>query len=146
MKIILLQDVKKLGKKGEVKEVSNGYAQNFLLPQGVAQAATNEVMQKAMEDEKKNQEMMGEEKKKIEKLANEIRGKKFTIKAKAKDGKLFGSIGAKDILKVINDDGFDISQKNLPKDQIKEIGETEIKLNLDYGISTKIVILIEEEK
>ncbi len=146
MQIILLQDIKNLGRKGESKTVSDGYARNFLLVKKLAQPATKEALSQLEINNKKEKETELESLEKTKKLATELKDKIIEIKAKSKGGKLFGSILAKDIVKALNDSGVNISEKSviLPV-HIKEIGEYEIKIVLNQGIETKIKLKVSEE-
>jgi len=146
MKIILLQDVKSLGKRGEIKEVSDGYARNFLFPKKLAQMATPEIVKKTEAQEKQRVEKEKEEIGKKKKLAESLQGKKFTIKAKDKKGKLFGSITAKQISEKLAENGFVIWEKclNIAK-PIKELGEHKIKIDLGDGIATEFDLIVEKE-
>lgn len=145
VKIILFQDVKKIGRKWDVKEVSDGYARNFLLPKKLAEIATAAGLQKI---EKIKEKEAGEEKKNLEKiqaLAGQLQGKAIVIRAKNKDGKLFGSITAKDIVKELKKENIVISAKALTLETpIKEIGEFEIRVSLEHGIETQLSVIVEE--
>jgi large subunit ribosomal protein L9 len=145
MQIILLQDVKNVGKKGQIKNVPDGFARNFLLAKKLAAVATESaITQTKLEEEKKNQQLLSE-KQTVQKLSDDLNGKKFIIKARAKDGKLFGSIAAKEISAEIKKGGYDISEKSIQSDHIKELGEKRIRINLNFGIKTEIILAIEEE-
>lgn len=146
MQVILLQNVKSLGKKGEVKNVSDGYARNFLFVKKLAEIASQEAMKKLEAQKKKEKSAELENLEKTKKMATELKDKLVEIKAKSKDGKLFGSILPKDIAKAINNFGFDILEKSiiLPA-HIKEIGEYEIKINLGQGVETKINLQVSKE-
>lgn len=145
MQIILLQDVKNVGKKGQIKNVPDGFGRNFLLAKKLAAIATESaITQTKIEEEKKNQQLLYE-KQAVQKLAEDLNGKKFVIKARAKDGKLFGSIKAKEIVSEIKKSGYDISEKSIRADHIKELGEKRIEINLSFGIKTEIILALEEE-
>lgn len=147
MQIILLQDVKNLGKKGELKNISDGYARNFLFVKKLAEIASREAVERLNLQKKKEKTEELESLEKTKKLAMELKDKLIEIKAKGKGGKLFGSILAKDIVKAINNFGFDISEKSiiLPA-HIKEVGEYEIKIILNQGTETKIKLKVSEEE
>ncbi|MEI7425766.1 MAG: 50S ribosomal protein L9 [Candidatus Moraniibacteriota bacterium] len=146
MQIILLQEVKNLGKKGELKNVSDGYARNFLFAKKLAETATKEAIEKLSVQRKKEKIVELESLEKIKKLAAELKDKLIEIKTKSKEGKLFGSISAKDLVKELNLAGFVIAEKSiiLPA-HIKEIGEYEIKINLAQGVETKIKLKVSRE-
>jgi len=97
MKVILLQDVEKLGKAGEVKEVKNGYGFNFLLPKGLAESATPESIRQQellMAKRRKELQMMNED---FKEKAVKLKDKKVVIKTKTENEKLFGSVGREEI-------------------------------------------------
>jgi large subunit ribosomal protein L9 len=145
MQIILLQDVKNIGKKGEIKNVSDGYARNFLLAKKMAALVTPVVVEQAKREEEKNKQQLEAEKTKVRELAEALNGKKITIKAKAKNGKLFGSITTKEIFNEIQKIGFTVPEKAIQAGHIKELGENRININLDFGIKAEIILTIEEE-
>ncbi len=98
MKVILLQDVKSLGKKGELVSVSDGYARNFLFPRNLAKEANAQAMNEFRNAEQSKQYKIDTARAAAQKAKEELEGSKFVMKAKAGDsGKLFGSITAKEI-------------------------------------------------
>lgn len=144
MKVILLQDVKKLGKKGDVIEASDGYARNFLFPRKLAEEATANTLH-VLNAKKEN-----ERKKKLaeleaaQKLAAELKGKEVTINAKAgENGRLFGAITNKDIAEVINTKfNLSIDKKKIVMDTIKVAGGYDIEVKLYPEVSTKMKVII----
>lgn len=146
MKIILLQEVKNLGKKGDVKDVAEGYARNFLFPKKLAEIATPEAMKNVIAQKEKEK---AEEAKSIEKmreLAAILKEKEIVIKSKEKKGKLFGSISAKEIANKLKADGIEIeSDKIILADPIKKIGEYSIKIKLAQDIISEISLRVEGE-
>ena len=142
MKVVLLQDVKGQGKKGEIVEVNEGYARNFLIKKGLAEVATpskiNDINQKkAAADYHKAEEI-----KATQALAKEIYGKLFTVKIKAgQNGKVFGSVTGGNISDALQEAGYSVDKKKIVLPQpIKLLGEYEIELKLMEGISSKIKI------
>ena len=102
MKVILLQDVKSLGKKGELVTVSDGYARNFLFPRGLAKEANAQAMNEFRNAEQSKQYKIDTAIANAKKAKEELEGSKFVIKAKAgESGKLFGSITAKQVAEEI---------------------------------------------
>ena len=144
MKVILLQDVKKLGKKGDVIEASDGYARNYLFPRKLAEEATANALHVV------NAKKENERKKKLaeleaaQKLAAELKGKEVTIDAKAGDnGRLFGAITNKDIAEVINKQfNLTIDKKKIVVNTIKVAGEYEVEVKLYPEVSTKMKVII----
>lgn len=145
MQVILLQDVKNVGKKGQIKNVPDGYARNFLLAKKLATVATESAISQIKTEEDKKNLQLNLKKKEIQKIADSLNGKKFIIKARAKDGKLFGSITAKEIVSEIRKNGIEISEKSIQVDHIKELGEKHVKINLDFGIKAEIILAVVEE-
>lgn len=147
MKIILLQDVKKIGMKGEIKEVSDGHARNFLLPQNLAILATP----KAIENFKKQVDAALRaaemDLKATQALASRLDGEELRLKAKAsKDGKLFGGISAAQIVSALEKKGFKILKNQIViSDPIKAIGEHRVTIQLAHGLETEIAVLVESE-
>ena len=144
MKIILLQDVKGQGKKGELIDVNEGYARNFLIKKGLAEAATatkiNELNQKKSSQEFHKQEEI----KAMKALAEEIKGKNFTVKIKVgQTGKVFGSVTAADISASLQEAGYEIDKKKILLDSpIKLVGEYAVDIRLLEGITTNITITV----
>ena len=144
MKVILLQDVKKVGKKGDVIEASDGYARNFLFPRKLAEEATPNALHVV------NAKKENERKKKLaeleaaQKLAAELKGKEVTINAKAGDnGRLFGAITNKDVAEVINSQfNLSIDKKKIVVNTIKVAGTYEVEVKLYPEVSTKMKVII----
>ncbi|MDO8529778.1 MAG: 50S ribosomal protein L9 [bacterium] len=146
MKVILNGNIENLGAFGEIKEVSDGYARNFLIPQKKAAAATPEAVKRVEKMRKEITEKEEKGKENLEKLAKEIQGKKITIKSKAKKGKLFGSVTVKDIAEELKKENFSINEDAIILEKpIKETGEKEVVIELGKNIKTKILLVVEEE-
>jgi large subunit ribosomal protein L9 len=147
MKVILLQNIKSLGKAGDIKEISDGYARNFLLPKKLAAIATPEMIQFA--EEKKTEEKLAEVANltKLRELAGKLKGQKITMKSKEKGGKLFGSITAKTIAAELQKENLAIEEKSIILDEaIKKTGEYEIKIILAPNVETAVKLEIIGEK
>ena len=144
MKVILLQDVKKLGKKGDVIEASDGYARNFLFPRKLAQEATaSELHVLNAKKEKARKEKLAELEA-AQKLAAELKGKAVTINAKAGDGgRLFGAITNKDVAEAINNKyNLSVDKKKVVIDTIKVAGGYDVEVKLYPEVSTKMKVII----
>lgn len=148
MKIILLKDVQSLGKKGEIKEVSDGYARNFLLAKKLAEAATNAAIQKVSQEKEREAKKEERDLQETKKLAEALRGKEVVIKAKAKDKKLFGSITAKNISEKLIELGFSVKEQEVvvPNGHIKTVGVYQIDIKFHHGVNSNVKVLITEEE
>lgn len=140
MKIILLQNVKSLGSAGDVKEVADGYARNFLFPRKLAEGATQEAVDRAAQIKKKTEEQKNKETEKLRKTAEEIEGREIIIKAREKGGKLFGSIGKREIAEKLGNDFLE--QMIELEENIKETGEKSVTINFGGSIKAKISVKI----
>lgn len=148
MKIILLKDVKNIGKKGEVVNASDGYARNYLFPKKLAEEATDNtvrVVNKKKEAERKKKLAEIQE---AQKEANRIKGKSIKISAKAGDnGRLFGAITTKDISEELKKQlNISIDKKKINTENLKQAGKYDVELKLYPEVSTKITVIIEEQK
>lgn len=145
MQIILLQDIKNIGKKGQIKNVPDGYARNFLLAKKLAAVATATVVAGVKLEEEKKQKQLEIEKQNIRKLAEALDGKRIVIKTKAKNGKLFGSITAKEISMAIRKIGLAVPEKVIDAGHIRNLGEKKITIDFDHGVKANIILAVEQE-
>ena len=137
MKVLLIKDVKSLGKIGEVKEVKDGYGKNFLIGKGFAKHATAEVLQQWEEDQLKIKEALDEEIKQANEIKEKIDSFKFTVKHRVgANGHLIGSVTNKEISIVMYEQAdIAIEKKQITlKDKIKSIGIFEVDCKLGNGI------------
>ena len=148
MKVILIKNVSNLGVPGDIKEVSDGYARNFLIPQGLVKIA-NEAAIKEVEKLKAKKLKVQENKgKKYKEIAKKINNLKLIIKAKAEDKKktLFASIKAENIAQELKKRKYDIEAKFIKLDEpIKQLGYYDIGLDFGEGITAKVGLTIERE-
>ena len=143
MKIILLEDVKKLGKKGDVVNVSDGYARNMLIPKNLGVEATagnmNSLKLKKAHEEKAAAENLAA----AEELGKKLDGSRVKILIKAGDnGKVFGSVSAKEIADAVKDQkGIEVDRKKIVMDgAIKTLGETQVKIKLHRKVSANLIV------
>jgi len=148
MKVILLKDVEKLGKEGEIKEVANGYARNFLIPNELAVLATKDQIAKLEEIKEIESKQSEKELVKFQELATQLDGLELEISAKvSEEEKLFGAITNIQIVEKLKEQGIIIDKEQVKlKDPIKEIGEYEINIQLPHNLEAKIKIIIVKEK
>ncbi len=147
MKVVLLKDVKGTGKKGEIKEVSDGFAKNFLLKNGSARVADNSAMsenkiQKDAQNYHKQQEVLA-----AKELAKKIEGKSVIVKIKCgNNGKTFGSITTKEIAEGLEKMGIGLDKKKIDlKEPIKNTGLYHIVAKVYPEISAKFDVVVEAE-
>ena len=140
MKVVLIEDVTGLGKVGETKEVKNGYGMNYLLKKGIAVLPNDPKVGKIIIEKNEVTYKQKKEKQDISIKLNELNGKTYTFTKKAdKKGKLYGSIGPKELGKVTG------LKESLFKKHYKEIGEYSEVINIE-GQEVEIKIVVENEK
>lgn len=147
MKVILLQDVKGQGKKGEVVDVNEGYARNFLIKKRLAEIATASKLNDLTQKKAAADYHKAEEVKATKALAAEIKGKSIIVKIKAgQNGKVFGSVTGANIADALQAAGYDVDKKKVVLPQpIKTLGTYDVELKLMEGISSKIAVVVEAE-
>ena len=144
MKVILLEDVKKIGKKGDVINTSDGYARNYLFPKKLAEEATDanlHILNNKKENERKQKLAELEA---AQKLAQELKGKEIKLSAKTgENGKLFGAITNKDVAELIDKQyGVKVDKKKIVMETIKVAGGYEIEVKLYPEVTTKMRVII----
>ena len=149
MKVIFNQDVRGQGKRGELKEVSDGYARNYLLPRKLASEATPDMLNAFKLKEKAKKAQMEREKAQAEENARRLEGVMVTISARAgQGGRLFGAITSQEISDALKEQhGIEIEKNKLVQSEpIKSFGSFEVKCKLGYEVSGKISVLVTEKK
>lgn len=146
MKVILQQDVKNLGKKGDLVNASDGYARNFLFPKGLAIEANSSAMNDFNNKEASKKFHKAEEIKAAQADAAKLDGKTFKLTAKAgANGKLFGSVTSKDVSKKIKDElGIDIDKRKIVMPDVKAFGTVQAEIKVYQGISAKVFVQVSE--
>ena len=146
MKVILNADVKGTGKKGEIVEVSDGYAKNFLIKKGLASPATATNVHQAKQQQEAAAFHKAEEVKALKALAQSLNGKSVTVKIKTgENGKTFGSVTSTHVAAALSDMGFDIDKKKIKMDAAKNVGSYAAEVRLMEGVSAKITVVIEAQ-
>ena len=148
MRVILLQDVKDLGKKYEVKDVKDGYARNFLIPKGLVKKADKKglgwlAIQKETAEKKAEEEL-----KKFQELASQMDGLEVVVPVKiGEQGQLFKKIDIQDISEKLKEMGFDIKKQKIELAQpIEELGEFPVKIKFEHNLESEITVIVTEEK
>jgi large subunit ribosomal protein L9 len=147
MKVILKSDVKDLGRVGEVVNVKDGFARNYLVPQGLAVEASTKNVKSFEHEKKKIQEMARKVKAGAAGLAEQIAAARITIKAKAgEEDKLFGSVTSMDIAEALKASGIEIDKKKIHLDEpIKRLGDYTVTVKLHSEVSTQLNVQVVPE-
>ena len=145
MKLVLLQDVKSLGKKGEMVNASDGYARNFLIPKGLAKEVNNQVMNEFKNAENSKKYKTEQEIAAANAAKEKMDGKSILIKAKAGQGsKLFGSITSKEVSAEIKKKfDLDIDKRKISMSDIKTVGSFKAEIKLYSGITAAVTVEVE---
>lgn len=149
MKVLLIKDVKSLGKAGEVKEVKDGYGKNFLIGKGFAKHATDEILAEHAEQEKQKAEDLANEIASLKEMAAKLDKAEIIITKKVGDnGHLFGSITKDEVATaLLEQHNIEIDKKHITdKVAIKEIGEHDLDLKLGHGIHAKLHVDVQGEQ
>ena len=149
MKVILKADVKGKGKKGQMIEVAEGYARNFLMPKGLAVPATADAVNTMRLQEKAKAKADAEAKAAATEIAEKLKGIQVKVPSKGGEGgKLFGAVTGREIAAALKEQhGVDIDSKKLVLDEpIKSFGSYEVKAKLGFEISGTVYVLVIEEK
>lgn len=148
MKVVLQKDVPNLGDAGDLKEVANGYARNFLFPNKLALRASEGNAKVALH-QKKLMELKKEKRKKAMKdVSSDLQGKAFEIQVKTgKNDRLFGSVTSMDISSLLKESGYDVEKRKIDiPDPIKSLGTFKVRLKLAEGIQPVIDIKVIKEE
>ena len=149
MKVILKADVRGKGKKGQMIEVAEGYARNFLLPKGLAVLATADAMNTMRLQEKAKAKADAEAKAAATEIAEKLKGLQVKVASKGGEGgKLFGAVTGREIAAALKEQhGLEIDSKKLVLDEpIKSFGSYQVKAKLGFEISGTVYVLVTEEK
>ncbi len=146
MKVVFKTDVKGKGKKGEIKEISDGYARNFLLPRGLAVEADASALNDIKNKESAKAHHEAEERAAVQAVCDKIDGKSVTVHAKAgESGKLFGAVTSKEISEAVSRAfGVDIDKKKITAGDIKSYGEYTVQAKLYSGMTANFKVIVTE--
>lgn len=148
MKVILIHDVPSLGKEGDLVEVSDGHARNFLFPQNLGVQATADALQKRKQKEEARKRQTNKEMSGAGEVAKKLDGREFVIQSKVSDGGvLYAAIAEKDIAKALKKEGVKVKPEMVKlENPIKEPGTYELSIELKHGFEAEIKIIIEEKE
>lgn len=143
MKVVLLKDLKGKGKKGDIINVNDGYATNFLVPNGYAVVGTNSAVNEANQAKQANAYREEQNRLQALDLAGKLKDKQVTVKVKAgANGKIFGSVTNKEVSTELLALGFDIDKKKIELEQVKSLGNYSAKLKLYPGITATVKVSV----
>ncbi|HSO11606.1 MAG TPA: 50S ribosomal protein L9 [Anaerolineales bacterium] len=149
MKVMLVKDVYKLGRAGDIKKVADGYGRNFLIPQGFAVLATAGALKQAEKVRKQAEIRRAEQNSELKGLADQIKGVVLTFSAKAGEtGKLYGSITTQDVATAISEQTrFEVKKQQVDMQPIRNLGEftAHVRLTMDLVPDVKIIVHREGE-
>ncbi|MFD1176556.1 50S ribosomal protein L9 [Paenibacillus puldeungensis] len=147
MKVIFLKDVKGQGKKGEIKEVSEGYAQNFLMPRGLVRPATDGNVKTLEHQTAAEQKRKAQEKEDAVQLGKKLEEMTVQLKAKAGEGgRLFGAITSKQVAEALEKAGVKIDKRKIEMhDPIRTLGVTQVPVKLHPEVKSTLKVQVTEE-
>lgn len=146
MKVLILKTVKGIGAIGQVKEVAEGYARNYLFPRGLAELASDLNVAKVKQEQQKVKKVAEQDLVAVEKLAEKLNGTEIEIKGRVNDaGKFYAAITAVKIVSRLKEMGFDVKKDQLVlPEPIKEAGEYNVVVELSHGLESEITVIATE--
>lgn len=146
MKVILLQDVRGKGKKGQMLEVSDGYARNYMLPRKIAMEATPDAINTMRMNDKAIQERQAREREEAMELSKRMKAMTLTVYAKGGGaGRLFGSVTSQEIADALQSQGITLDKRKIVMDEpIKNVGTYTVRCKLGYEITAQLTVKIQE--
>ncbi|MEO1953457.1 MAG: 50S ribosomal protein L9 [Campylobacterales bacterium] len=148
MKVLLIKDVKSLGKAGEVKEVKPGYGQNFLIKKGFAKPATDEILAQHKADEERKAKELAQEIAKLKEIAEKLDKAEIVITKKlGQNGHLFGAVTKDEIANALKEQhNIEIDKKHInEKSSIKTVGEHDLDFKLGHGLHATLHVDVQGE-
>jgi len=144
MKVLLCEDVKRLGWLGDVVEVNEGYARNYLLPQGMAKIPTEANLKSLGKEKAKRAEQRLHEKQRMEKAAAAVEGAEAVVAAKANEqGVLFGSVGPREIASNLREQGYEVADEIVRlKEHIKHVGTHSVELRFSEDLKAAVNVVV----
>ena len=148
MKVILTQDIEKLGKKGDIKEVADGYARNFLFPGNFARPATETTLKEINKEKTRKEKKKSDEITRFEELAKKLNGMELTFNiAIGEMGQSFGSVSTKDITEELKKNKIAVNEDWIELEEpLKKTGGWDIKIKLPHGFAVAIKVTVEAKK
>ena len=148
MKVILLQDVPKLGKKFEVKEVADGHAQNRLIPEGLVKPATKEALEWVEMQKELAGKVEEESLQKSQEMASQLDDREVQLLMKVGDeGQLFEGVTSQKIAERLKEMGYDVKKSQIKLEEpLKELGEFPVKLGFEHNLEAEIRVIVSEQE
>lgn len=146
MRVVLLKEVKQLGKPKEIVDVADGFARNFLIPKGLAKYASDRVLEELKKEKLQDAQRAEEELKKVQEMASAIDGLDIVLKEKvAEQGDaFFAAITPRQVSEILKTQGYDIRPSQLHFKPIKYAGEYPVTVTFEHGLESQIKIIVEE--
>jgi len=146
MKVLMKQDVAKIGKKGQILEVKEGYARNFLIPGGLAVEASGGAMKQIEEEKKASDRHKAKEKEEAQALAKKIEAVSILLKHKAgEEGRLFGSITSAEVAEALKQKSFTVDKKKIVLDEpIRLVGDYSVTIKLHPEVAAHLNVRVEK--
>ena len=147
MKVILLDNIKKIGKKWDIKHVADGYARNFLFPKRLARLATQDALDELDKELREREVVATQGLQEVEQFIEELDGLEVIMRAKVSDaGSLYAAVNANDIHKKLKELGFKVKEEYIKlTEPIKELGEHKVILEFEHGLEVELKLIIEKE-
>ena len=147
MEVILREDVEKLGQRGDIVKVADGYGRNYLLPRGLAMAVTEANRAQVAREKKVHQARLAKEKADFQSLADRIQTVRYITPRKVGEHDLlYGSVTSADIAEFLKSKGIDIDKRKVLLDEpIKRLGDHEVKIKLHAEVSATLRIMVTKE-
>ena len=144
MKVLLCEDIKKLGWLGDIVEVNEGYARNYLLPQGLAKTASEGNIRSLAKEKAVRSEGRIKERKRVEQAVAKVEGAEAVVAAKANEqGHLFGSVTEKDIAANLREQGYAVADEIIKlSEHIKELGTHSVTLKFDDDLTATVSVVV----
>ena len=147
MKVVLIKDCKGKGKKGDIIEVNSGYAQNYLIPNGIAILGNATNLNEANQAKSANAYREEQNRLHAVELGKKVEATTVNLQVRCgQNGKVFGSITNKEIAEALNKQGLDIDKKRIETDAIKSVGEYSIKVNLHPTVKVKLKVVVTSQE
>ena len=146
MRVILLTDVPKVGKKGEIKQVADGYGRNYLIARGLAVLESEGAKKVLDKQNAKAQKLDEENRKKAQELKEVLEKRTYEFKVKAKEGKVSGSVSSKQIEEAVKKDGFTIDKRKIINSEpLNQLGTYDVKVELYKDVVAVLKVILTEE-